>query len=311
MGDIVQEFKRRKEDRLPKKNFTSQQTLALIDDAILLAKYCLEKGLLSQTEILERLLVIQSLATSNALSENDIAELIRHFDQVSLIAGNVTAQSLRETDRINKSYWGSRTGRHLLMLWAITGIIGILIFLYNMLDYRVTYYDMAPGDTFVDAHLFWVRLQHYSSFLVPFTYGALGACAFLLRNMAHSLQSRQFDVSHIPQQWNRLFLGALSGGLIVMFANQFQDTGNTSVIQISEGALGFLAGYSIDFLFNTLDRIVSAILPSKGSEPNANLVTALPQDKTNKLLKRYSEQYEKSDNAAEKKVLQKIIRDLK
>jgi len=309
MEGIVQDFKRRKEDLNPITT-TSVQTHELIDDAILLAKYCLESGLLSQTEILERLLVIQGVAKSDKLLESDIAEVVSHFDQVSLIARGVTASSLRETNSVNKSYWRSRTGRHLLMLWAITGVIGILIFLYNMLEYRVSYFDLSPGDTFVDAHLFWVRLQHYSSFLVPFTYGALGACAFLLRNMAGSLQSRQFDVSNIPQQWNRLFLGALSGGLIVMFANQFQEGGNPSVIQISEGALGFLAGYSIDFLFNTLDRIVSAILPSKGSEAD-NTETNISQDKANKLVKRYSEQYNKTGDAKEKKVLEGVIRDLR
>lgn len=309
MEGTIQEFKRRKEDHLPKP-LVSEQTYGLIEDAILLAKYCLENGLLSQTETLERLLVLQGSANANTLTEAEIAQIIDHFDHVSMLAGNVTANSLRETDQVNKSYWRSRTGRHLLMLWLMTIMVGVLIFLYNMLEYRVSYYDLSPGETFVDDHLFWVRLQHYSTFLVPFTYGALGACAFLLRNMADNLRSRQFDVSDIPQHWNRLFLGALSGGLIVMFVNQFPGTGNSSVVQISEGALGFLAGYSIDFLFNTLDRIITAILPNKGSEMDSKSI-ARPKDKTHKLVKRYGDRLNNSTDAAEKKVLESVIRDLK
>ena len=310
MATTVQEFKRRKEDKFPN-DTTSAHTLSLVNDAVLLAKHCLDEGLLSQPVVLERLLTLQALASNNKLSTENVAEVVDLFDQASLLAGEVTPDSLKETQNVKNSYWRSRAGRHLLMLWGITGIIGLLIFLYNMLEYRVSYFDLSPGEDITEAHLFWVRLQHYSSFLVPFTYGALGACAFLLRNISNSLKARQFDASTIPQHWNRLILGALSGGLIVMFVNQIPSSGNPSVVQISEGALGFLAGYSIEFLFNTLDRILNAILPNRKDEVESLSQAKQFESKKHKLVNRYTDRLNITDDPNEKKVLEGIIRDLR
>lgn len=310
MEGAVQEFKRRKEDLNPNEK-TSPHTLELVNEAVLLAKYCLDHGLLSQPQVLERLLILQGLAEANKLSGKDISEIVELFDQATLIAGDVTPDSLQETEKVREGYWRSRTGRHLLMLWGITGLIGLLIFLYSMLEYRVSYFDLSPSEDVVDNHLFWVRLQHYASFLVPFTYGALGACAFLLRDISQKLKARQFDASDIPQHWNRLIIGALSGGLIVMFVNQIPESGNSSAIQISEGALGFLAGYSIEFLFSTLDRILNALLPNRSESTTRPTQNSQKAVKQHKLVNRYTDMIESTDDPVEKKVLEKVVRDLK
>jgi len=39
-----------------------------------------------------------------------------------------------------------------------------------------------------------------------------------------------------------------------------------SVSHLGPAALGFIAGYSTDLLFNTIERIVSAIFPKVGME---------------------------------------------
>lgn len=115
-------------------------------------------------------------------------------------------------------------------------------------------------DTDDRTNRFWRTLLQY---LVPWTYGGLGACVYLLRS-AHSLiYQRTFDLRRKPEYFGRIVLGAISGGAIILFVNQIVGE-DGAVIQLSSAALGFLAGYSTDFLFSTLERVIGAILPRVG-----------------------------------------------
>jgi hypothetical protein len=101
----------------------------------------------------------------------------------------------------------------------------------------------------------------FSLYLVPFTYGTLGACAHGLRLVGQQLRDREFDPRRVPQHKNRLVLGTLSGGIIVIFVKAGESS--TLGVELTAAALGFLAGYSSDMLFETVDRILDSFLPAK------------------------------------------------
>ncbi|NOY62713.1 MAG: hypothetical protein GXP10_06075 [Gammaproteobacteria bacterium] len=284
----------------------SNYTKELLDDVALLARYAIDAGLQADPKMLERLLLLQDKAEHHTLDEKDIALLVGYYDQLTAVCGEVTAVTVRATERVNERYWGSPTGAHLIKLWSLTLFVGLLIFFYQMLEYRVSYFSLDAGESITDANLFWVRLQHYASFFVPFTYGALGACAYLLRMVETKMQTREFDPGRIPQHWNRLVLGTLSGGMIVIFVNELPGSNGTT-IQISEGALGFLAGYSIEFLFQALDRIIGAIIPKLST---ASVATQRQRREKQLLISRYKAQLQKTDDPGQQKLLRGVINDL-
>lgn len=55
----------------------------------------------------------------------------------------------------------------------------------------------------------------------------------------------------------------VSGGAIVLL---FSPDSEDDTVRISAAALGFIAGYSNDFLFNAIERVVAAVLPRVGLE---------------------------------------------
>ena len=106
----------------------------------------------------------------------------------------------------------------------------------------------------------WKVVRDLLQALQPWAYGGLGACAYLLRQGHYYIYARSFDLRRTPEYFNRILLGALSGGAIILFADYLMSQ-DDSVSHISSTALGFIAGYSSDFLFNTIERIITAIFP--------------------------------------------------
>jgi hypothetical protein len=105
-------------------------------------------------------------------------------------------------------------------------------------------------------------LQFVLKLLVPFTYGGIGACVYLLKASHTHIHMRQFDPLRISEYYSRMILGAVAGGMIVLLVQQIQ--GDKETIRFSAAALGFLAGYNNELLFAAIERISAAILPKIG-----------------------------------------------
>jgi hypothetical protein len=120
------------------------------------------------------------------------------------------------------------------------------------------------GDQLQDGH---VWQKNILESLLPWAYGGLGSCAYLLRSAHYYIYQRIFDLRRKPEYFNRVLLGAISGGAIILFVNYLVDDGSGTELHLSSAALGFVAGYSTDFLFNTIERVIAAIFPKTDSDP--------------------------------------------
>lgn len=102
--------------------------------------------------------------------------------------------------------------------------------------------------------------------LLPWAYGGLGACAYMLRSAHYFIYQRSFDTRRTPEYFNRILLGAISGGAIILFSEYLLSADDGSAAHLGSAALGFVAGYSGDLVFNTIERIVNAIFPKVSVE---------------------------------------------
>lgn len=92
-------------------------------------------------------------------------------------------------------------------------------------------------------------------FLLPFLYGALGSCAYLLRSCHEYIFRREFDPDRTHEYVNRMFLGAFSGGLLYVFL----DTKATGYA-LAAPVLAFVAGYASDRVFSKLEGMLDVVL---------------------------------------------------
>lgn len=97
--------------------------------------------------------------------------------------------------------------------------------------------------------------------LMPFLYGLLGALVYLLRSAHTYIADRTFDLYRAPEYYNRMVLGFVSGGVVLVFVKS-TEVGPTA---IGPNAVSFLVGYNTDYLFQTIERIADAVFPKAGS----------------------------------------------
>ena len=179
----------------------------------------------------------------------------------------VTAETLRDTRdtarppgnyahlyyRVRDFIWGySPAQRFTRELWFLAFFFVVAII---ALEWAVNYLGLKKDAAAVASWRFlWQSL-------VPWAYGALGACAFLLRSAHYFIHQRTFDRRRTPEYFNRILLGAISGGGIILFTEYLTSADDGSVAHLGAAALGFVAGYSGDLLFNLVERVVTAIFP--------------------------------------------------
>jgi hypothetical protein len=137
--------------------------------------------------------------------------------------------------------------------------------------------------TRTNANDFWIKgPRDFLLSLLPWAYGGLGACAYMLRSAHYFIYQRSFDVRRTPEYFNRIGLGAISGGAIILFVNNLVNDDGSS-INLGSAALGFVAGYSTDLLFNTIERIVTAIFPKVAVETvaaDSSMARTAPKHRT-------------------------------
>ena len=246
-----------------------QQRLA---DAELLLDYALQKGTDVGVDIIDGIRAIVRNPNDDDKNREERGERSPAFDEayrdLAAKMAPVTATTLRDTD--------AKFGRRLLLnrrsvaerwsasLWAFTlsalAFIGSTELLQELLANWYPLDPDLPQSAVQGWHLYLVG----ANILLPFIYGLLGACLYLLPKCHEFVTARTFDRLRIAQYKSRLLLGFAAGGIVMFFVYEIGVGEGDEVVQLSAPVLAIIAGYNTDFLFQAIQRMVAAILPKVG-----------------------------------------------
>ncbi|HED40701.1 MAG TPA: hypothetical protein ENJ13_09770 [Chromatiales bacterium] len=256
-----------KSDTLPPQQEHITSLTGFLKNVMRLAVYAVENGVLPDNIQMDELYRMweTKVVQKEALCDEDILYLQNCYMLLSRQLAPITAISLRATEckqsSISKDYMGTDAGVHVRHMWFASFVALAAIVLMNI--YQYMFEQNAAVWATSNPAMFNNGNYLYALFttLTPFMYGAFGASVFLLRQAETQLRERTFDPRRLPEFRNRLVLGTLSGGVIVLL---YSSGGIAETdIKITEAALGFIGGYSIDLLFSLLDRIVNALKPTE------------------------------------------------
>lgn len=245
-----------------------------VGDATLLLDFAIATGFATadgrkvDDELVNAIKLAQDLVGKPDLpSAEDRAAFERAYRDLARLLTPVTADTLKATsdEYGRRTYLAPLGQKSIAIIWSrkLSGwtILFVVIALFG--NWLEEVYGPLPqgGQQALDTYPpFLQGLQFLLQILVPFTYGAIGASVYLLKAVQYFIHTRQFDPLRITEYYNRMILGAVSGGIIVILVDEVAGDGDT-VIKFSAAALGFLAGYNTDLLFGAIERISNALLP--------------------------------------------------
>lgn len=244
-----------------------------------LLEYAVEMGKLSPEVSLEEVKNLKKLFFYTPSQQIDVvtlchaeAQLEWHYNQIATLVAPVTSETLRATSEDYPVKRKSHLAAYFLgdasvatncfrqMLWIAVVLVGLMF-----------YFRAFSGENTI----------HY---MEPFLFGAIGSLIYLYKALNECHTNRTFDPSKMTTDRLRLFMGALSGGLLVNLVDPSAINSISEAAQaaaphknstFSAAALGFLAGYSVDFFYGTLDRLIKNLLPPKDSsdtsKPNLSM----------------------------------------
>ena len=259
-------------------------------DAALLLDYALTKGIDVDPATNRAIRAIQQRKQPIDDFDTDIEEnghpeyeqIILKFDEafrdLSAMMKPVRADTLRATNpKCGRTYMSLGLGTlrseaeiWSFKMWMFTGFALLFIATTEFLQELATgWYPLNSGfemDWVYDMHLFLVGFN----ILLPFFYGLLGACLYLLPKCHDFVSNRSFDPLRIAEYKSRMLLGFASGGIVMYFVSQIgvgdanEAPNGDEIIQLSAPVLAIIAGYNTDFIFQAIERMVAAILPKVG-----------------------------------------------
>lgn len=91
-------------------------------------------------------------------------------------------------------------------------------------------------------------------FVLPFLYGFLGTCVYILRSLANDIRRNSFS-SDMGYRL-RMSLGALAG---VAAAWVLTPEDSARMATLSPFSIAFIAGYGVEILFSAMDRLINSL----------------------------------------------------
>ncbi|MEP4150575.1 MAG: hypothetical protein ABJL73_04670, partial [Lentilitoribacter sp.] len=238
------------------------------------------------------------LADINSQSQS-IEELRQEIVKIKVQANSSNAQSTNATNlpkrkRISKTQLlRAQISDHTEWKDAAMGHLVQWNQVWRLLDFRPTQtiasntsevYSVGIADRsqFVAAEN---TLEAITTDILPILYGLIGACFYILRQLPKEIEARTFSMDSYIDYSLRLAQGPLAGMMVSYFFSATPNTTishyvngevraplNASFVTLSPLAAAFLAGYSVEFIFRFIDKILSPVLmESRGKKSPASI----------------------------------------
>jgi hypothetical protein len=112
-------------------------------------------------------------------------------------------------------------------------------------------------------------IQFMSQYLLPILFGLLGASIYIVRRANTEIQNASLTERIRTDFRIRFFLGGVSGLAVSWFlpvaGTPGANVGMTALTNLSPLVLSFLAGYAIEIVFATIDRIIAGFRDNESS----------------------------------------------
>jgi hypothetical protein len=217
-----------------------------IRDAVALLEFAVAQGRTLEPTLIPRIKQSQGFLSEGALwpGDKDRSDFEAAYRDLAQAMQPVTAATLRATEYLPWKGSPATQFSKRLMFWVFVCAAVILVDAHFQ---DPNYKGSSPAKAPVHS-------------LLPFVYGLVGALVYLLRCAQSYIADRSFDLYRRSEYYNRMVLGFLAGGIVVLFPGQTSGDHTVSY------AMSFLVGYNTDYLFQLIERLAQAIFPKDAKQ---------------------------------------------
>ena len=184
------------------------------------------------------------------------------------VSGRSILDTMTETGRPDRARWGIR--RRLLAvlftpmrhqrplccsMWLFMAAVAMQIL--------TGWTDRVETDSNGDIQNFgWPHwaVRDLEPLLVPFIWGGLGACVFLMKRVSDRLSELAYEKARLKGDGTRIFLGAILGLLVVqIFAQVSGDGSEVSSVNLTQMTLAFIAGLGVKPVYAAFEALVGGV----------------------------------------------------
>lgn len=261
----------------------STRIIAEVEDALHLANYVVSTGFRGMKDLpppFPEIGVIQATAmklglidvlpsatevSPKSITVRDWNKFEQAYFKLAAATYPVTAESLRDTrdtarspgsyasraHRLFGAIWGySPAQRFARELWFLTIIVVVAVI---DLEWALSYLSrrVDQPEKVADWYSLW-------SMLLPWFYGALGACMDMLKNAHYHIHRRSFDTRRTPEYFNRILLGMLTGGACVQFIESVAEP-DTALPRWLVGGIGISVGFFTGSATTLVNRVTQLL----------------------------------------------------
>jgi hypothetical protein len=198
-------------------------------------------------------------------SEYSYQQIVAAHSALSALTGDVTSESLKDSTHV----------------WRNAGsiIITTMVIFFSIIAAEVMeiYFEGMPIDG--DSELGLVRwtYEYVLMKMMPFLWGALGSCLFLLKKLSDLMADRTFRKKYFKGASIRIILGAVLGGVIndIIVINDL-ESGEALVgaTVTSVNALAFLTGLSVKVVYGALEKLINVLVDKFNLKTGKSLAKA-------------------------------------
>ncbi|MDM8559878.1 hypothetical protein [Candidatus Parabeggiatoa sp. HSG14] len=263
-----------------------------------LLEFAAETGKLDQPDLVMKVKQLKKVlfyTSSENLSFDELCESEAQLEELYATMTNlvhpVDISTLRATSikcRVQRPWWSAlflgsgSVGRNFFrqLFWVVVLICGSILLVNFLVESKKTFIDIVN----------------------PFLFGALGAWVYLYKDLTKHYVERTLHPEKLATNWLRLMMGGLAGGLLVYLFKSAYD--ESQLAAMGSVGIGFLAGYSVDFFYQSLDKIISVVTPQGKTDQAAATLTPR-QAQIESLAKLLKETNNEEDKAVIRGLLEK------
>ncbi len=149
---------------------------------------------------------------------------------------------------------GYNSRKYLRRIGTLAFVLLLIILFDGFTDVYLN--DIDAGE---EGWQYWLKIiqNDFINIMIPFVWGALGSCVYLMKLLSDLYQTQTFDADKFHGSSTRILLGAILGGFVQYIYSPESFTSES--LTLDANAMAFLTGVGVKVFYGALEKLIAEL----------------------------------------------------